>query len=191
MPACRGQGSTGRTALHGAVENGFDDMTKLLMYEFHADINLADNAGVTPKNMAEKLAARPQGGALLQLMTEYEESLEKQAGFRPGPATPAASPGPTATVPGNRPGGAAVTGFKAPTRYECIPCSIGNAKRCSRSVSVRRERSAPRTPPQLPAGGGGTPRRSPQRSQARQASAAETAPEDINIENLGGERAQP
>ena len=126
-------------------------MTKLLMYEFHADINLADNAGVTPKNMAEKLAARPQGGALLQLMTEYEESLEKQAGFRPGPATPAASPAPPPAGPGNRPGGqagsaagrqaqagsAAVTGFKAPTRFGHIPpCSLANAKRCSRMVSL-------------------------------------------------------
>ena len=75
------QKSTGRTALHGSVVNGFDEITRLLIYEFGADCNIEDKSGKTPKSLAGRSRLR-------DLMEQYEKSLEQTTSARKAPQTP-------------------------------------------------------------------------------------------------------
>lgn len=70
------QKATGRTALHESVEHGFDEITRLLIYEFGADCNIQDNQGKTPKELAGTSRLR-------DVMDQYEASVARAAGQRP------------------------------------------------------------------------------------------------------------
>ena len=77
----RPQKSTGRTALHESVRNGFDEITRLLIYEFGADCNIEDKNGKTPKSLAGRSRLR-------DLMDQYEASMAQTTFARNAPQTP-------------------------------------------------------------------------------------------------------
>ena len=70
---------TGRTSLHESVRRGFDEITRLLIYEFNADCNIEDNDGQTPKSLAGHSRLR-------SLMDEYEAT--KSTYTKKTPQTP-------------------------------------------------------------------------------------------------------
>jgi ankyrin repeat protein len=74
---------TGRTALHESVRRGFDEITRLLIYEFNADCNIEDNEGQTPKSLAGHSRLR-------SLMDDYEAAVAKQTFAKKTPQTPPA-----------------------------------------------------------------------------------------------------
>ena len=75
------QKSTGRTALHESVRNGFDEITRLLIYEFGADCNIEDKNGTTPKSLAGRSRLR-------DLMDQYEATMAQTTFVRKAPQTP-------------------------------------------------------------------------------------------------------
>jgi ankyrin repeat protein len=81
--------ATGTTALHESVRHGFDEITRLLIYEFGADCGIKDKDGHTPKSLAGKSRLR-------DLMDRYEESMGISE--KPGRKMPSTPPprGPTA-----------------------------------------------------------------------------------------------